>query len=146
MVCAGGQLQVGHLLRPGHVGSLADGRDHRVAGDDEFGAFHRHRPAAAGVVRGAQLGVYAFKSHHPVVAGQDPYRCREGGKFDALVPGTLDLFGVGRHLLFGTAIDHGDRLGAQSSGGASGVDGHVAATHHGNPAPGPLSATLVDLP
>ncbi len=143
---AGGQVQVGSLFRPGHVGPLADGRDYRIAVDDELGPLHGDRPATAAVIRRSQSGADAFESHYPAVRGQDAHRCRKGGEFNAFLPGAVNLFGIGRHLLLGAAVDHGDPFGTQSFGRAGRIDGHVAATHHGHLSARPLPVALAGLP
>ena len=47
----------------------------------------------------------------------------------------MDLHGIGRHLLAGTAVEEVDIFLAYAKGRAHAVDGDVPATHHGNPLP-----------
>ncbi|OPZ46231.1 MAG: hypothetical protein BWY94_00791 [Actinobacteria bacterium ADurb.BinA094] len=137
------------LLLAGAVqlGVLADGGDDLVALDDELGALDRHRAAAAGGVRLAQLHALHLDAGDLVaLVREDAQRGAEQLELDALLLGLVDLGVVGRHLLARATVEAGDLFGAEAHGGAAGVHGGEAAADDGDLLAGVHRAVALEVP
>ena len=122
------------LVQEGKVGRLAYGLHHHVQLEHELGTGDGHRAAAARAVWLAQLHAHAFqRGHLPELAAQHADRRDQVLDGDALVFGLLDLFGQGRHLGLGAAVEDAHIVHAQSFQRAGHVHGGVAAADDPHP-------------
>ena len=125
-----GPFQIRNRFRPGAVRCLTDGRDDRIAGNNKFRPFLRHRATPAAFIRGPQLGLDAFDAGNPTVFFKYSDRCGEILKPDRFFDGTFDLFSIRGHLFFGATVDHRYGIRPQTSGHTGRIDGHIAAADH----------------
>ena len=98
-----------------------------VAGDDELGARDRHRRAAAGGVRLAQLVADEPDAGELAVLADQLDRADEEVHADALALGLAQLLLVHDQLRAGAPVGDGDVLGAVAEARARAVHGGVAA-------------------
>ena len=115
------------------VGRGADCRDDTVQIEREFAALDRHRTAAAGLVRLAQLHLLAAHAADVVIFVREHFE-RRGQELEdnALFLGVMDLLKTGGQLLLRAAVYDVDLLRAHALGAARRVHGHVAAAHDCN--------------
>jgi len=111
---AAGLLDARRRVHPVEDRGLPDGRDDRVALDDELGALDRDRPTAARRVRLAEGHALELDATGAAVLLDDPDRGGEELELDALMLGIVDLGVMRAHLLARAPVDDGD-LGAEAA-------------------------------
>ena len=109
------------------VRGLGHGRDDRVRLDHELGAGDRHRRAAAGGVRLAELVADELDAGDVAVLAEHLDRAGEELHPDALALGLAELLLVDDELGAGPAVDDRDVLGAVPERGPRAVHRGVAA-------------------
>src|SRR5450759_1944823 len=137
--------------QPAQIDRQTDGRDDRVAGDDELRARDRPGEATSALVRLAKLHTHALEPGGPtVVADQDAGWSRQILEPQAFFIALQDLPCVGRHLVARAPVDQGhitlpalDRLQAERTPGR--VHGDRTSTDDDHPVADRSTAVEVDV-
>lgn len=98
----------------------------------EGGAGNELRGGASGGILFAQSDAQALEGTDRAVFGVEFDGLNKEFKGDAFALNEIVFVGVGGHLVFGAAIDHGDAFGTEALGDGGAIDGGVAGADHDN--------------